>query len=179
MFSVAWLAQATWISVSLLPVLAVNSIPTTAFADIPAVQLTDVLGLSLFVGGLLLEVAADWQKSRWVEQKKAKVHEEEFLTRGLWATSRHPNYFGESTLWTGIATVAAGVLVARPIQVAVGLGPLTAVGLSYISPLFVTFLLLKVSGVSISESKYDRLYGGRREYQEWKRNTPMFFPKIF
>jgi len=84
-FAVVWVAQAVWVSVSLLPVLAVNSIPTTAFAAIPTVKFTDILGFSLFVGGLLFEVVADWQKSKWLEQKKAKVHDEEFLTRGLWS----------------------------------------------------------------------------------------------
>jgi len=42
----------------------------------------------------------------------------------------------------------------------------------------VTFLLLKVSGVPLSEKKYDKKYGDRKEYQEWKKNTPMFIPKL-
>lgn len=74
--------------------------------------------------------------------------------------------------------MAAGVLVTRPVGVALGLNPATAVMLSYISPAFVTLLLLKVSGVPPSERKYDKRYGDRKEYQEWKKNTPMFFPKI-
>lgn len=97
----------------------------------------------------------------------------------LTVASRYPNYFGESTLWTGIATVSAGLLLARPIQAATGLKPLAAIVLSYISPVFATFLLLRISGVPLSERKYDKLYGGRSEYQAWKRDTPMFFPKIF
>lgn len=84
-FLVVWIAQAAWVSVSLLPVIAVNSIPATAFAVIPVVKVSDVVGLSLFAGGLLFEVIADWQKSKWIEQKKAKIHDEEFLTRGLWS----------------------------------------------------------------------------------------------
>lgn len=101
-----------------MPVLAINSIPRTLFATLPAVGLTDVLGLSLFVGGLGFEVIADRQKNSWVQAKKRKEHDEEFLTSGLWSKSRHPNYFGESTLWTGIAVTAAGVLVGnvRPLS---------------------------------------------------------------
>ncbi|KAI4742332.1 DUF1295-domain-containing protein, partial [Aureobasidium sp. EXF-8846] len=107
----AFFAQATWVSLCLLPVLAVNSIPATTLSALPFLTLTDVLGVALFVGGLGFEATADKQKSQWMEEKKNKKHNEDFLTRGLWSKSRHPNYFGESTLWTGIATVAAGVLV--------------------------------------------------------------------
>jgi steroid 5-alpha reductase family enzyme len=71
------------------------------------------------------------------------------------------------------------VLLTRPIQAAIGYNWSTAFNLCFISPFFATYLLLRVSGVPISEKKYDKLYGGRKEYQEWKRNTPMFFPKIF
>lgn len=98
--------------------------------------------------------------------------------------SRYPNYFGESTLWTGLATTAAGVLISQPIQTALGLGGgiggfATALSLAYISPMFTSFLVLKVSGVPLSETKYDKRYGERKDYQEWKKNTPKFFPKIF
>ncbi len=95
------------------------------------------------------------------------------------SSSQYPNYFGESTLWTGIATASAGVLLAGPIQLALGLNPISALSLCYVSPAFVTFLLLKVSGVPLSEAKYDSRFGDRKDYQEWKANTPKFFPKLF
>ena len=169
----------------MLPVLALNSLPAATFAALPAaVGITDVIGILLYVGGLSFEVAADRQKSRWVQEKKEKKHEEEFLTRGLWSKSRHPNYFGEATLWTGIATTAAGVLVTNPAQVGMGLagwgalGRLAAVGMCAVSPGFVSFLLLKVSGVPMSEGKYDKRYGDRKDYQKWKEDTPVFVPKF-
>jgi len=93
--------------------------------------------------------------------------------------SRHPNYFGESTLWTGIATTSAGVLLSRPVLGALSLSPAAALSLCAVSPAFVTFLLLKVSGIPLSEEKYDKRFGDRKDYQEWKENTPKFFPKIF
>jgi steroid 5-alpha reductase family enzyme len=179
----AFLAQATWVSLCLMPVLAINSIPATTLAALPFVTVTDVIGVLLYVGGITFEMTADGQKSQWLKEKKEKKHSEEFLTRGLWSKSRHPNYFGESTLWTGIATTAAGVLVSNVGQAGVGLSGSAlaragAVSMAAVSPLFVTFLLLKVSGVPLSETKYDKKYGDRKDYQEWKKNTPMFIPKF-
>ncbi|ORY61375.1 uncharacterized protein BCR38DRAFT_487125 [Pseudomassariella vexata] len=182
-FLVAWIAQATWVSLCLMPVIAISAIPPAAFSALPRLKPTDVLGLALYVGGFAFEMVADRQKSKWMQERREKVHEEQFITRGLWSKSQYPNYFGECTLWTGIATTAAGVLVTRPAQVGLGLsgglpGQMLALGLSSISPAFVTFLLLKVSGVPLSEKKYDKRYGDRKDYQEWKKNTPKFFPRL-
>ncbi|GAB7350465.1 hypothetical protein MBLNU459_g1064t2 [Dothideomycetes sp. NU459] len=182
-FLVAFFAQATWVSLCLLPVLALNSIPATALSALPFFTLTDIAGIALYVGGLGFEATADRQKSQWMQEKKEKKHSEEFLTRGLWSKSRHPNYFGESTLWTGIATVAAGVLMSNVGQAGMGFsggaaGRLGALAMAGVSPAFVTFLLFKVSGIPLSEEKYDKRYGDRKDYQEWKKNTPMFFPKF-
>lgn len=159
-----------------------NSIPRSAYAiskisTAPAISarpyLTDIIGLAVFVFGLSFEVIADQQKNKWVEEKKAKKHSEEFLTHGLWSKSRHPNYFGESTLWSGIAIAAAGLLVRQPAQAALGLsgnamGQALVTGMCAASPAFVSFLLLKVSGVPLSEKKYDKKYGDRKDYQKWK-----------
>ncbi len=151
-----------------MPVVAMNSLPASTFAALgTAVTVTDVIGL-LYVGGLSFEVAADREKSAWVEEKRQKKHDEGFLTRGLWSKSRHPNYFGESTLWTGIATVSAGVLMSNPGVAAVGVssglaGKAVALLTAGISPAFVSFLRLKVSGVPLSEKKYDQMYGDRED----------------
>lgn len=185
-FLAAFFAQATWVSLCLMPVLAINSLPMSIFASLPAaaVGITDVLGILLYLGGLSFEVVADRQKDAWVQEKKQKKHEEDFLTRGLWSKSRHPNYFGEATLWTGIATLSAGVLCSGPGQVGMGLagyglgGVAIAAGMAAVSPAFVSFLLLKVSGVPMSENKYDKRYGDRADYRKWKEETPMFFPKL-
>lgn len=98
--------------------------------------------------------------------------------------SRFPNYFGEITLWTGMATTAAGVLARRPVQLSLGLsggltGRLATTATCYVSPAFAALLLLKVTGVPPSESKYDKRYGGRKDYDEWKRNTPRLVPKLW
>ena len=126
---------------------------------------------------------ADRQKSQWVAEKKAKKHEEDFLTRGLWSKSRHPNYFGEITLWTGIAITAASILASKAGQNALGWSGsagarLGAVALAGASPAFTAFLLTRVSGIPLSEGKYDKKYGDRKDYQEWKKNTPVLIPKL-
>ena len=181
----AFFAQATWISLCLMPVLALNSIPAQLMSKaLPALTGSDILGLSLFAGGFLFEVIADREKNRWVQDKKNKGRNEDFLTSGLWSKSRHPNYFGEITLWTGIAVTCWGALSSPVGLRTIGLGggaagKAAAVGLSAVSPLFVTFLLTKVSGIPLSENKYDERYGGREDYQRWKRETPVLVPKIF
>ncbi|KAF2243847.1 DUF1295-domain-containing protein [Trematosphaeria pertusa] len=196
-FYAAFFAQAMWVSLCLLPVILTNSLPRSAFAlsrlqnvtsSIPQAiaarpYWTDILGLAVFVFGLSFEVIADKQKSQWSEEKKEKKHSEEFLTRGLWSKSRHPNYFGEITLWTGIAMAAGGLLVRNSAQLGLGLGGLggkvAVAGMCAASPAFVAFLLLKVSGIPLSENKYDKKFGDRRDYKAWKESTPMLVPKLW
>ena len=154
-FAFAWFMQATWVSLCLLPVMALNSLPaptiaTAAVTSATSLTLTDIVGIGLFGFGFTFECVADWQKSRWSQAKKEKKHSEQFLTSGLWSKSRHPNYFGELTLWTGIAIAAGGVLCSGAGQAGMGLsggigGRLLAAGMAGISPLFVGTLLLKVS----------------------------------
>lgn len=139
----------------LLPVLALNSLPASVFAALPLATVTDILGLALYAGGIGFEATADRQKSQWSKERHEKKHNEEFLTRGLWSTSRHPNYFGECTLWTGIATTSAGILASNAGLVGMGLstgiGPtLAALVMAGVSPAFVTFLLFKVCHYQLS-----------------------------
>ncbi|KAI6382886.1 hypothetical protein MCOR25_000402 [Pyricularia grisea] len=183
-FLTAWIAQGTWVTLCTLPVLAINSVPSAALRAVPgSVRITDAIGLSLFLLGFGFEVVADRQKAKWASEKRAKLHDEQFMTRGLWTVSQYPNYFGEISLWTGIATVAAGALRTQPIQSAIGLGGgvggmTAAAAMSYISPLFAYLLLTKVSGIPLSEKKYDKKFGDRKDYQEWKKNTPRLIPKL-
>ena len=80
------MAQATWVTLCLMPLMALNAVPPAAFAALPgAVRLTDVLGLALFAAGFGFEAVADRQKDKWLREKRAKTHDEEFITRGLWS----------------------------------------------------------------------------------------------
>lgn len=183
----AFMAQATWISLRLMPVFAVNSIPASTFASFGSVaSVTDIVGPLLYVGGFSLEIIADRQKNEWEQEKKEgreeEKHEQDLLTDGLWRKSRHPNYFGESLLWTGIATTAAGVLASGPGTAGMALaGGMTAKVISLlmagVSPAFVTYWLFKTD-IALREKKCDERYGDREDYKQWKRETPKFFPKF-
>lgn len=87
------------------------------------------------------------------------------------------------TLWTGLATFAAGTLARAPVQAALGLGGAvglaTTTALCFASPLFTAFLLTRVTGIPLSEAKYDEKYGHRKDYQAWKRDTPRLVPRLW
>ncbi|KAI9090176.1 hypothetical protein DFS34DRAFT_718848 [Phlyctochytrium arcticum] len=168
-FAGAFFAQATWVNLVALPVFACNAIRVESQ---PRLNWIDKMGMGLWAFGFLFEIIADHQKSTWSAEKKAKKHEEDFLTRGLWSVCRHPNYFGEITLWTGIALLAARGVVQGPWGVTKGLA------MCAISPIFTAFLLTKASGIPLSEKKYDKKFGHRKDYQEWKKNTPLLLPKV-
>ena len=152
-FYTAFFLQATWVSLCLLPVLALNSLPAATLLA-PATRFlpaTDVPGLALFALGFGLEAVADRQKSVWMAAKEQKKHEEKFMTSGLWGKSRHPNYFGEIALWTGIAVSAGGVLASAAgvhemgLATTLGVGRAIGAGMAAVSPAFVAFLLTQVS----------------------------------
>lgn len=150
-----WTLQGLWVSLTLAAALAaVTSIKPKAL-DVFA-----FVGLAVWVIGFAIEATADWQKSRF---RANPANKGSFITSGLWAVSRHPNYFGEITLWVGIAIVAIPVL--RGWQYA-----------ALVSPVFVYLLITRVSGVPLLEKKADAKWGGQEAYDEYKRRTPVLVP---
>jgi protein-S-isoprenylcysteine O-methyltransferase Ste14 len=111
--------------------------------------------------GFLLEIVADRQKRRF---KADPANAGKFISSGLWAWSRHPNYFGEILLWLGVAMVAAPVLSGWQL-------------VSLISPVFVVLLLTRVSGIPLLEARSDKRWGSEPEYQSYKLNTPVLIPR--
>ncbi|UNI18167.1 hypothetical protein JDV02_004451 [Purpureocillium takamizusanense] len=195
-FAAAFGAQAAWVTLMLAPVIALNAVvpggATLASAAASASSssralVTDVLGLAVWALGFGFEAVADAQKSRWVREKRDKVHDEAFMTRGLFSKSRFPHYFGEITLWTGLATFCAGALATAPAQAALGLrsvgggaaGVLATSAACFVAPAFSAFLLTRVSGIPMSEGKYDERYGHRADYRAWKRDVPRLVPKLW
>jgi steroid 5-alpha reductase family enzyme len=83
----------------------------------------------------------------------------------LWSRSRHPNYFGEILLWTGVAVIAGPVLQGWQ-------------WVGMVSPVFVAVLITRVSGVTLLEAKADAKWGGQPDYEEYKRTTPVLVPRL-
>ena len=156
-FFMTWTLQGLWVSLcSMCALTAISSntgIVTNAFFYI---------GIALFIFGFAIEVMADMEKSAF---KANQENKDKFITTGLWARSRHPNYFGEIVLWTGIAVMSFSSLE--------GLQYLTL-----ISPIFTYLLLVYVSGVRMLEARGDLKWGDDPAYQEYKKKTPVLFIKI-
>lgn len=150
-----WTLQGLWVSLTLAAALA--AVTSTAPKGIDALAF---VGLAVWVLGFTLEATADLQKSRF---RADPAHKGSFITSGLWSISRHPNYFGEITLWTGIALIALPVL--RGWQY-----------VTLISPVFVYLLITRVSGVPLLEKKADATWGGQETYEAYKRRTPVLVP---
>ena len=143
-----YLLQGAVVLVILMPVLLAIGAPGSG------PRWTDLAGVLVFALGFLFEAIGDWQLLRF---KRDPANRGRIIQEGLWTWTRHPNYFGEATLWWGILLVGLG-------------SPLGLFGL--ISPLTIAFLLLKVSGIPMLEAKYE----GDPEFEAYRARTSAFFP---
>ena len=121
-----------------------------------ALAARDLVGIALFAMGFAFEAVADWQLVRF---KREPSNRGRILRTGLWARSRHPNYFGEALLWWGLGLLAAP----------------TGGWLAFVGPALITFLLMKVSGVAMLDAA---LVVRRPGYVDYIRSTPAFFPRL-
>lgn len=125
-------------------------------ADRPAwLTPLDGLGLVVFAVGLSFEAIGDWQLSRF---RSDPANRGKVLERGLWRYTRHPNYFGDALVWWGLFLVALAT-------------PRSAWTVA--SPVLMTLLLMKVSGVALLEKKLGET---KPEYRDYVRRTSAFFP---
>ena len=152
-----WTIQGLWVTFTAAAALV--AITSATRKDLDAFA---VIGALVWVIGFVIEVTADAQKSRFNADPANKG---KFIRTGLWSRSRHPNYFGEIVLWIGIAIIAIPVLQGWQ-------------WVAMISPLFVTLLLTRVSGVPLLEKKSDKKWGGQADYEEYKKNTPVLIPRL-
>ena len=155
-FLSTWTLQGLWVTFTLAAALA--AITTTTRQEL---GLFALIGFLVWVFGFAIEVAADAQKSRFRADPKNKG---KFIHTGLWAWSRHPNYFGEIVLWIGVAVIALPVL--RGWQ-----------WVTLISPVFVALLLTRISGVPMLEKRADEKWGGQEDYEAYKERTPVLIPR--
>lgn len=158
----AWILQGLWITIVGFPVWLMNTVPAGLN---PPLGVLDYTGSGIFVASYVVETIADYQKSRWRQEKEENKHDEAFINRGLWRYSRHPNYAAEVGIHTGIAILASSALPSIPLKI-----------LAFISPAFTHLLLSKVSGIPLLERANDAKLGSDPKYQEYKRKTPILFP---
>jgi len=111
-------------------------------------------GTAIWMIGFFFESLGDYQLRKYLKNGKTKG---KIMRSGLWKYTRHPNYFGEVTQWWGLFVILVGA-------------PHWWLGV--ISPILITYLLIKVSGIVMLEKKWDKV----KEYQEYKKVTSAFFP---
>ena len=157
-FFMTWTLQGMWVFICSSAALVAIANPT----GVP-INIVFIIGLALFILGFVIEIIADNQKSAF---RSIPENKDVFINEGLWARSRHPNYFGEITLWTGITVM----------------GISTFEGMNYLalfSPIFSYLLLNYVSGVRMLEYRGHKKWGHLDAYAAYKKSTPKFIPKIF
>jgi len=143
-----YLLQGALLFLIVLPILFIN---TSAGQDLGVL---DFVGLAVWILGFVFESVGDAQLARFI---KDPANKGKLMQSGLWRYTRHPNYFGEVTMWWGIGIIALSV-------------PNGIYGI--IGPLTITFLILKVSGIPMLEKKMAE----NTEFAEYKKSTSIFFP---
>ena len=155
-FLMTWTLQAVWVTVTFGPGLA------AMVSDEPgSIDGFLIAGTVIWIVGFSIEVSADNQKRRF---RQSPTNASRFIESGLWRWSRHPNYFGEILLWSGIAICAFPALQGWQY-------------VTLISPVFVWLLLTKISGIRMLEASAQKRWGDDPEYIRYVSNTPMLIPK--
>ena len=121
------------------------------------------LGALVWLFGFLFEVISDYQKMKF---KNIPDNKNKFIDTGLWSLSRHPNYFGEIILWIGIFIITLPSISGTDY-------------ITIISPIFVYFLLNKISGINLLEIKAQKRWGDLESYKAYRSKTPQLIPKFW
>jgi steroid 5-alpha reductase family enzyme len=153
-FLMTWTLQGLWVFLTLACALA--AITSRERAPLGAVE---AVGTALWLAGFAVEAVADRQKRAF---RADPGNRDRFIQSGLWAWSRHPNYFGEITLWTGVALVAVPVLSGWQWA-------------TLVSPVFVYVLLTRISGVPLLEARARKRWGDDPDYRAYRERTPVLF----
>ncbi len=154
-FLMTFMLQGLWVFMCVFPALIVISSFNSGLNNYA------IVGSAVWLFGFIFEIIADYQKSYFNKFNKGK-----FISSGLWSMSRHPNYFGEFMLWLGITIASIGYIDNYKYIV-------------FLTPIFVYLLLTRVSGVNLLEEIGNKRWSNNKDYKDYKKNTPIFFPKIF
>ena len=149
-FFQVFMLQGCTMFINTLPIVIVNSAPYIVY---PHLRSLYPLGCTTFLIGFLFEAIGDWEMYMF----KTNPHKHGVMNEGLWRYTRHPNYFGEAMQWWGVFIIAI---------------PSGLWYISLIAPVTITFFLLRVSGVTLLEKKYE----GNDAYTLYKRTTSSFVP---
>lgn len=155
-FLVAWTMQGLWIAITSGAALA--AITSGRAGGVDAFL---VVGGLLWLAGFAIEAVADAQKRAF---RADPANAGQFIRSGLWAWSRHPNYFGEILLWVGVAIAALPALEGWQWA-------------TLVSPVFVVLLLVRVSGLPQLERSAEERWGDRADYRAYRDSTPVLVPR--
>jgi len=153
-FLMAWTLQALWVFLTLC--CALTAITTNGAQPLGAWA---AVGGLIWVVGFGIEVAADRQKSAF---RKNPANAGRFISSGLWAWSRHPNYCGEIVLWVGVALIALPALSGWQ-------------HVTFVSPVFVYLLLTRISGIPPLERRAEEKWGDDPGYRAYVERTPVLW----
>tara|TARA_B100001287_G_scaffold261217_1_gene250057 strand:+ start:6683 stop:7525 length:843 start_codon:yes stop_codon:yes gene_type:complete len=149
-----WTTSGMWVTIcSLCGVTAISS------DSVIEIGLLFYLGFFLFVSGFIIEIVADYQKTKF---RSIPANKDKFISSGLWSKSRHPNYVGEITLWLGISIMSFSNLNGFEL-------------ITLISPIFTYWLLVYVSGINILEKSGQKKWGHLESYKKYVKKTPQLF----
>ncbi len=157
-FFMTWNLSALWVFLSYVAgLVAMTSINV---GDIGIKEyLFLIFGFLVWVIGFSIEVISDNQKKMF---KEDIANRDKFINHGLWAWSRHPNYFGEILLWIGITIIALPIFKGWDY-------------IALISPIFIYYLLVNVSGIPMLEKSANEKWGSDPNYITYKKNTTILF----
>lgn len=157
-FASFWILQAVSIFIILLPTTYI-----LMSKENMSLNWISIVGLTISILGILIEGIADYQK--FVFKNKIE-NKGKWIATGLWKYSRHPNYLGEIMMWVGVFIYC--LIYINGVAL-----------ITILSPIYISVLLLAVSGIPTLEKEYEIRYRDNKEYEEYKRKTGKLLPKFF
>lgn len=157
-FAGFWILQAISVFIILLPTTYVLLLEQSTY-----ISTFSYIGFLVAISGIFIESIADMQKYIFKSQEENRG---KWIQSGLWKYSRHPNYLGEILMWLGVFIYTLPYINDWAI-------------FTVISPMYITYLLLFVTGIPTLEKRDMERYGNNEKYLEYVHNTGILLPKIF